>query len=92
MSAPLCRPTRTGTTEIGADAETGLADLGPCPFCGLVIKADPDHFIVSHELPTCGKFDQMDALTFITAVRRRREAADSPSATSTPSKIPRAKA
>jgi hypothetical protein len=65
--------TLSGPTRASAQPAAGLADLGPCPFCGLHIAADPDHGIVSHALPTCARFDRLDATAFIVAVRRRRE-------------------
>jgi hypothetical protein len=51
-------------------------DLGECPFCGLGIAASVDGLTVPsilHMLPTCEKFDKLDALEFITEVRKHRE-------------------
>jgi len=53
-------------------------DLGPCPFCGLSIAfgvspidGQPDSLL--HELPTCPKFDAMEAQDFATAMREELE-------------------
>jgi hypothetical protein len=48
-------------------------DLGNCPFCGLKIAASVDDPSILHALPTCEKFDKLDALTYITEVRKRLE-------------------
>jgi len=36
-----------------------------CPFCGGHVRADGDDCSVLHSLPTCSKFNSMDALEFI---------------------------
>jgi hypothetical protein len=48
-------------------------DLGACPFCGADISAAIEDGGVLHMLPTCDRFDRLDALEFIVAVREERE-------------------
>jgi hypothetical protein len=68
------KPTRTqaGRVAFANPAMVGH-DLGACPFCGLHIAAEIDDGAVMHALPTCATFDAMDALTFITEVRKYHE-------------------
>ena len=42
-----------------------------CPFCGggLAVGKNPDS--IMHTMPFCKEFDQLEALDFVTAVRRK---------------------
>lgn len=62
-------PQRSGVQFVNAD-QVG-EDLGACPWCGRRIAADPSVGSVAHALPTCSTFDQLNALEFVTAVRKR---------------------
>ncbi len=52
-------------------------DLEECPFCGGKLGATldkngrPDGLV--HEIPFCEKFDKLDVIEFITAVRKELE-------------------
>jgi hypothetical protein len=48
-------------------------DLGKCPFCGKGIAASyDDRGAVMHELPTCERFDDLEPVEFLRAVRERK--------------------
>lgn len=53
--------------------------LCDCPFCGAKVYAsiDPEdetqHDGLIHEMPLCKRFEDMDCLEFITAVREEME-------------------
>lgn len=48
-------------------------DLGGCPFCGGQISAAMEEGGVMHTFPMCPKFEAIDVLEFIAAVREARE-------------------
>lgn len=61
------------TAQIVHGAAVTGEDAGPCPWCGSKVKTDPENCIVYHALPTCDRFDKLDALSFISAMRRELE-------------------
>lgn len=61
-----------------ADEQFTGEDLGPCPFCGKnvayginPVDGGPDSLL--HELPTCPKFDALEADEFAKAMREELE-------------------
>jgi hypothetical protein len=43
---------------------------GPCAFCGKPVIMRTADLSVQHARPTCTKFDELDALSFVIAHRR----------------------
>lgn len=52
--------------------ENMLHDLGTC-ICGKKIQADDTYCFVTHELPFCKLFEELEVEEFLTTVRKSRE-------------------
>lgn len=48
-------------------------DIGVCHVCGLKVAVSIADHSVMHALPTCTRFDELDALAFIMELRRARD-------------------
>ena len=47
--------------------------LGRCPFCGGKVAADMGNCVLSHELPACQRFEQLEVTEFLAQMRAQKE-------------------